>query len=374
MARARKFVGLDVHAETISICVRDRDGKIVDECVIPTTAAAVRRYFPRRVGVVVTFEEGPLASLLFRLLVNRVDDVLVCNPRYNRLLLSGPKSDRIDAAKLAELLRLGGLRRVHHDETPMPLREHVAHYAVLVADAARVMLRIKALFRGHAIATPGTTVYGRRNRRKWLRRIRSEAPRRRLLSLYQQLDTLTSLRDQARVDMVADAAQHPDFSLLCTFPFVSSIRAAQLLAYLSRRTFRRRSHLWSYSGLAVISRSSGDHRVAAGRIVDRPKVSRRLRRNFHPQLKGVLKDIALAGSNMANGPLRAVFDACVERGLTERVARVVLARRIASAVRGMLRDHQPFDHSRFVMNAQVPGVERKHRLIPLPALAREARA
>jgi transposase len=242
----------------------------------------------------------------------------------------------------------------------MNLREYVAHYIVLVSDAARVMLRIKALFRGHAITTPGISVYGRHRRQHWLRRISATAPKRRLASLYYQLDMLAVLRDQARVDMIT-AALHAKFEILCTFPFVSSIRASQLLAYIGgARVFRRKANLWSYAGLAVVNRSSGDHRVEDGRVVDRPRAGRRLRRNFNPQLKRVLKDIALAGSIAKDGPLRRAFNASIERGLSERVARVALARRIASAVRGMLRDHVPFDPLKFISTTKVPDVGGQH--------------
>jgi hypothetical protein len=43
-----------------------------------------------------------------------VTKVVVCNPRKNALLKEGNKSDRIDARKLAELLRNGSLSGVYH--------------------------------------------------------------------------------------------------------------------------------------------------------------------------------------------------------------------------------------------------------------------
>jgi transposase len=42
---------------------------------------------------------------------------VVCNPRKNALLKDGNKSDRIDARKLAELLRGNQLKPVYHGET-----------------------------------------------------------------------------------------------------------------------------------------------------------------------------------------------------------------------------------------------------------------
>jgi hypothetical protein len=115
-----RFVGLDVHDQTTSICMRDREGRILHETVIPTSAAALRRYFRVHRGrIAVTVEEGSLAGWVYQILHDRVADLLVCNPRHNRLLNAGSKSDRIDARKLSELLRLGALTLVHHDAQPL---------------------------------------------------------------------------------------------------------------------------------------------------------------------------------------------------------------------------------------------------------------
>ena len=361
---ARRFVGLDVHRETTSICVRDRAGKVVEQTVIATTAAAIRRFFRPRLGTVVTAEEGPLAAWLYRLLHGRVDDVFICNPRYNRLLRAGVKNDRIDAAKLAELLRLGALHRVHHELTPIALRELVAHYSIVISDRTRTMQRIKAVFRGNGISTAGVTVYANSHRRKWIQRLKCAGARSRVSALYQQLDVLTALREDARTAMLDEASLFEEFDVISTVPFIGAIRAAQLLAYVGgTRRFYRRSHLWSYAGLAVTARSSSDHRIEDGRVVARPRFSRGLTRNFNPQLKRVLKDTALAAS-FGRGPLRSFFDAHVQRGLTPSVARVVLARRIASTLRAMLRDLVPFDASLFVSG--LPGAGGKHQKVPLP--------
>jgi hypothetical protein len=73
---------------------------------------------------------------------------MVCNPRKNALLKDGNKSDRIDARKLAELLRLDNLKPVYHGETGVRmLRELARSYLTLVKDLTRVMNRLEALYR-----------------------------------------------------------------------------------------------------------------------------------------------------------------------------------------------------------------------------------
>jgi transposase len=96
----------------------------------------------------VTFEEGTWAGWLYDLLKPHVDKLVVCNPRKNALLKDGNKSDRIDARKLAELLRINHLKPVYHGETGIRmLRELSRSYLTIVKDLTRVMNRLKALYR-----------------------------------------------------------------------------------------------------------------------------------------------------------------------------------------------------------------------------------
>jgi transposase len=64
----------------------------------------------------VTFEEGTWAAWPYDLLQAHVTEIVVCNPRKNALLNDGNKSDRIDARKLADLLRGNYLKPVYHGE------------------------------------------------------------------------------------------------------------------------------------------------------------------------------------------------------------------------------------------------------------------
>jgi transposase len=101
-----KYIGLDVHQASISVAVLDESGKLVMQSVMATRASAMVEFLAGLRGTLqVTFEEGTYSTWLYDLLVRRVSRVVVCNPRKNALLKAGNKSDRIDAFKLAELLR-----------------------------------------------------------------------------------------------------------------------------------------------------------------------------------------------------------------------------------------------------------------------------
>ena len=113
MLNGVKYIGLDVHQATISVAVLDSTGKLVMECILETKAAIILQFFQGLRGSLhVTFEEGTCAAWLHDLLKPHITEVLVCDPRKNALLKAGNKNDRIDARKLADLLRTG-LERSH---------------------------------------------------------------------------------------------------------------------------------------------------------------------------------------------------------------------------------------------------------------------
>src|SRR5258708_33211103 len=106
-----KYIGMDIHKETISIAVLSAGGKSVMECVIETKASTILQFIHGLRGDLhATFEEGTWAAWLYDLLKPHVTEGLAGDPRKKALLKEGSKSDKIEAAKLAELLRLNHLK------------------------------------------------------------------------------------------------------------------------------------------------------------------------------------------------------------------------------------------------------------------------
>ena len=138
---SKKYIGMDVHKESISIAVMNGAGKIGMECVIETKASTILQFIDGLRGEVhVTFEEGTSAAWLYDLLKPHVTELVVCNPRKNALLKEGSKSDRIDARKLAELLYMNKLKPVYHGEHGLRmLKELSRSYLTISKDLGRVI-------------------------------------------------------------------------------------------------------------------------------------------------------------------------------------------------------------------------------------------
>lgn len=346
-----KYLALDVHQATCSFTLRAAGGRILERGVVETTARELVALL-RRLGrnLHVTFEEGTQAQWLHDLLVPHCDRLLVCNPRGNRDKV-GNKTDRVDADKLSDLLRLGSLKPVYHGSPPTrPLKELVRAYTALVADSTRVMLRIKAIYRARGLKTKGTGVYRPALRKDWLVKIAQPAARRRAELFLAQLDALSSLRREAKGAMLAEARRHPAFRLLQTFPSVGPVRAAEILAILgSPHRFRTRRNLWPYAGLAVVRQSSADYEVVDGRIRRRKRepLTRGLNRNYNRVVKKIFKSIA-SELAQSDSPLGEAHRARVERGIRPELALLTLARTVAAILLAMWKKGVPYDPTRWM--------------------------
>ncbi len=258
---SEKYIGLDVHQATISVAVMDSKGKVVMESILETKAATILEFFAGLRGTLaVTFEEGTWAAWLYDLLKPHVAKLVVCNPRKNALLKHGNKSDRIDARKLADRLRLNDLEPVYHGETGVRmLRELARSYLTIVKDLSRVMNRLKALYRSWAIPCAGRDVYYARHRSEWLGKIPEAGTRRRAEQLYQQLDMLQHLRQQARRELLAESRKHAITVKLRQIPSLGPIRSSLAVALIQTPyRFRTKRQLWTYSGLGLETRDSGE--------------------------------------------------------------------------------------------------------------------
>ncbi len=342
-----KYVGLDVHTETISVAVLDGEGQLVMQSVLATRASGILDFLHGLRGTIhLTFEEGTHSAWLYDLLVRRVARVVVCNPRKNALLKVGNKSDTIDSRKLAELLRAGLLSPVYHGENSLRAVQQLGRsYTALTEDTTRVKGRLKAVYRGQAIASAGKKLYGQRRRGEWLAQLSESGLRRRAERLYQELDALRGLRREARQELIDESHKQEAVKRLQTIPFLGPIRAALLVGKVQTpHRFRTKRQFWAYCGLALETRSSADYRFQGGQLVRRnkPVFIRGLNRNHNHELKNLFKGAAIAAS-AREGPFRTFYEGLLGKGMVPAMARLTLARKIAAITLCIWKKGETFD-------------------------------
>jgi hypothetical protein len=157
----------------------------------------------------------------------------------------GNKSDRIDARKLAELLRGNQIHPVYHGEHGLrALKELVRSYLTISKDLARVMTRVKALYRSWAIPCSGTQVYSRLYRVSWLSKITEPGVRLRATFYFQQLDALKQLRQEVRQELLAESKKHQAWKQLCQIPPGTQPNANGVLRNHLKHVMEKRNGVW----------------------------------------------------------------------------------------------------------------------------------
>ena len=101
------YVGLDVHKQSVSYCVKTAEGRILGEGVLPATRAALTEWAgalePPWLGAM---EATLFTGWIYDHLRPYAEELKVGHPLMLRAIIaSKKKNDRVDARKLADLLR-----------------------------------------------------------------------------------------------------------------------------------------------------------------------------------------------------------------------------------------------------------------------------
>lgn len=324
----------------------------MSQAVIRTDASAIRDFLCGLRGQLhLTFEEGAHAQWLFELTRALVSKLVVCNARHASL--QGNKSDKLDALRLAQLLRAGLLKAVYHGSSSTQTLKQLVHcYDCLTEDTTRCMNRVKALFRSRAVACSGRDVYYSRNRDEWMSKIKEEGLRLRAGFVYKQLDRLRPLRREAKKAMLGEARKHSAFKRLCGVPGVGPVRVAQIIAAIgSADRFSGRRQMWAYCGLSVVTRSSSGYEIAGELVRERRGATqtRGLTRQYSRRLKRVFKSSAVEA--MKDEAVKRIYTRMTEEGVRAEMARLTIARKLAAVTLSVWKRGEDYEESKLTRQA-----------------------
>lgn len=356
-----KYVAMDVDSANIVAGVYDCEGKTVMQCCIKNEGKAIQEFLKLLPGrVQVTFEEGTQAAWLYEVIRPLVAEVIVCNPRENKLLKAGNKSDRIDVAKLGKLLRLGELQPVYQGTSSgQGLKQLVHSYEALVEDTTRVKNRLKAIYRGRGLNPKGETVYGQEQRPQWLGKLETRELQTRAASLYEELDCVMRLRAAAEKAMCRAARKHEAYKSIISAPGLGPIRTAQVLAtVITPHRFRGKRQFWPYCGLAVVTRSSSDYEWVEGssRRKRKPIQTRGLNQNYNRTMKAVFKG-ATVSALQRQPEVHEYYQRLCTRGMRPEMAQLTVARKLAAMVLILWKKGERYDPKR--LNQAAPGTDQQ---------------
>jgi hypothetical protein len=353
-----RYIGLDAHTSSCTLVVVSASGKRLGSHVVETNAKAlidVLRSIPGQRQL--CLEEGTLANWLHEILEPHVERCVVAAVRERR----GEKNDQRDAFALAEALRLGAVeRQVYKDHQRFAtLRSRAKAHRLLVVDAVRVMNRIKSLLRSRGVTVSGKAVYSAAGRERWVTQLPPHA-RPAAALLYGELDALSELRDRAEHELVREARTYPAFRIVSSCPGLGAIRTAELLPIVvTPYRFANKRAFWNYGGLAIVQRSSSDWvRSPSGQWTKAPvQQTRGLNRNFNRSLKRIFKGAATTVITRADEdePLYQHYRKLLDGGTKPNLAKLTLARQIASIALSLWRNREAYDSRKLAQAEMVMG-------------------
>ena len=196
-----RYVGLDAHGTSCTFGVIGPSGRKLRTDVVETNGRALVSYLRSLAGRKhLCLEEGTQSAWLYEILSPHVEEIVVAGVRASR----GQKNDALDAFQRAEELRTGTIKKSVFKAPRLysRLRELGRVHAMLVQDVVRVQGRLKAMYRARGVATPGKSVYGPRERERWLKQL-PVSSRWATEKLHEQYDLLLQLKHEAEQELVA---------------------------------------------------------------------------------------------------------------------------------------------------------------------------
>jgi transposase len=133
--------------------------------------------------------------------------------------------------------------------------------------------------------------------------------------------------------LLAESKKHKATKLLCQIPSIGLIRAALLIALIQTpHRFCAKRPLWEYSGFGIEMNSSANYRkVEDGCKIQEAVSVRGLNRDCNHNLKNLFKGAATIAS-VKPGPFQEFYAALVAKGMRPEMARLTLARKMATIV------------------------------------------
>jgi len=270
MKNSLRFVGLDVHAETVAVAVAEQGGEVRDLGIIANRPEAVRK-LAAKLGPVeqirACYEAGPTGYGVYWQLVKLG---IACEVIAPTLIPTRPgeriKTDRRDAAKLARCHRAGELTSVWvPDKDHEALRDLVRQREAAIKDRHRARQRLGKFLLRHGCNKPEKMTRWTQKYMAWIKTLGFEQfgliatledhmqeidhVDRRVERLEQKIDEAIALAPTETQEVIA---------ALQALRGVAKLTAATVVTELGRLSrFESPNQLMAYCGLVPSEHSSG---------------------------------------------------------------------------------------------------------------------
>lgn len=260
--RTRTTAGLDLGDKYSHLCLLDTEsGELVEEGRLRTTPEAFERRFGSERPMRVAVEVGTHSPWVSRLIEECGHEVLVANPRKIRLIYgSGRKTDKLDARKLARLVRADPelLHPVKHRSEDSQAHLALIHSReALVRSRTQLINHVRGTVKSFGARLPGCSA------RSFHKKVRDRLPSELAEGLEPLMETIASLTDRIgdynrRIEELA-TKRYPQTELLRQVQGVGTLTALTFVLTLEDpMRFGKSRTVGAYLGLVPGTDQSGE--------------------------------------------------------------------------------------------------------------------
>jgi len=321
-----KYIGMDAHSKNSYFVVLSRNGQVLHREKVETQEDMILEFVRSVTGSKkLSYEEGVMSQWLYILLKDEVDELIVCQPPKSK----GAKNDWLDAAEIADLLRVNRLKSVFHsDDVLMNLRVLISGYDDLLQEIVRTKNRYSALYREAGIRTTGKNLY---EDQELLLQLDTKQQQLVGSGLYEQIQLLEQHKQKYVKQLDQNVHSYKPVKLIKGIPGIGTIRANHIVAVMvTPYRFSRKGKLVAYSRL-----------TKHGRMSDGKLYGRR-RSLGQPILKDAFRGAALCSLKGSNA-FRREYDQQRAVGRNDKEARNKVAKMVAATVLGVWKSGKPYD-------------------------------
>jgi transposase len=331
------YIGFDLHRDYTYASALDREGKIVaKQQRLPNRPEAILGYLSRFERPCVAVEATLNWYWVVDLLQDHEVEVTLTHPKRAKAIVAAKiKSDQLSSRWLAELRRSDLIPACYiPDRGQRTLRDFLRHRASLVVTRTALKNRIHAILRNFNQACPYSDLFGKGGR-AWLEAVPLEGHYRTAVTNYLGViatleKQLTALDDSIR----ALAQENPQAQLLDEIPGIDYYSALLIVLEIGDIVrFADHRHFCSYLGIVPCSHRSGTI-TYTGRIT----------KEGNKWLRWLIVEAAQKASLSEKNPYHAVYRELASRKGAS-IAKVAVARKIATAIYYMLSRNEPFHPS-----------------------------
>ncbi len=271
------YIGLDIHKKSIAFCIKKQDGEIVRQ----GTIAADRRSLGEWADSIDRPWKGAMEATIFTgwiydFLKPRAAELKVAHPKMLKAIsASKKKNDRVDAEKIADLLRCDFLPESYMaSEKIRELRRVLRFRNLLVRQSVRMKNKTSGLLMEVGAVYNKKQLRGKRSFEDLLERV-EDVPES-VIGLLRMSRAGMEIFEKAQRQLIAALRDHDDLrervELLMTIPGVGEVTALTwALEVGDPERFSSRAQAISYCGLCSAQKESAGKSVRGPISKDRNK-------------------------------------------------------------------------------------------------------